>query len=299
MKKLSILLLLAITLFSCSKSPDEKPKEEQLYDVSFNVETFSKDISNMKSASSLSEAVERLVYFVYNENNEFLYYKEFYNSEENFGNINDKLPEGSYNVIFFGHNGRFDGNDDEYFFRGEDEKEPTLMPVDGVPFNDSFYKKISINVPDDNSDLSIELERVVGKLEIIFTDNIPSKVNKIEYSLTGTYWGIELTYGSPFHQETVIIDKYISDDEKDKPNYKLEFYSFSGGEKGAIKSSITIKCFDVDNNVITSKNITNIDIIRNKITRLSGEMFSSTKDNENNFTLTLDTDWSEIIEKDL
>lgn len=297
MKKSTYLLLLSISLLSCSKNSNEEPKDEQLFDVSFNVSTFNKDIVDLKSAQALSGAVEQLAYFVFNENDQFLYYKEFLTSDESFEKINDKMPEGTYNIIFFGHNGKFYGDDGDDFFRGEDEKNPTLMPNDEDPFNDSFYKKITINVPDDNSNMSVSLDRVVGKLEVVFTDNIPSEVTKIEYSLTGTYWGLDLYYGSPFHQETRIGNTYISDDEKAKPNYKLEFYSFAGGEKGTINSSITIKCFDKDNNVIASRNITNIDIYRNKITRLSGEMFSSTKDNENSFSLTVDTDWSEVIER--
>ncbi|MGZ2370417.1 hypothetical protein ACXR6G_11560 [Ancylomarina sp. YFZ004] len=296
MKKLVYLLLFSISLFSCSKSSNNEPKDEQLFDVSFNVSAFKQDITNMKSLEPLSEAIEILTYFVFNENDEFLYYKEFHYSNENFGNINDKLPEGTYNIIFFGHNGYYINEDDDDFFQGDDENQPTIIYEDGYSFKDSFHKKITINIPDDNIDMSVSLDRVVGKLEVVFTDNMPSEIKNLEYTLTGTYFGLDLYDTSPFHQESKVVTEYIGDDDKGKPNYKLELYSFVESSN-AINCSITIKCFDIDNNVIASKNITNIDIFRNKITRLSGEMFSSTKDNENNFTLTVDTDWSEIIEK--
>jgi|GEM_PF-3588516 len=290
MQKLLILLLLAITLFSCSKDSDKEPKEEPLYDVSFNVSTFKQDVSNMKSTEPLNEVIKSLIYFVYNNEGKYLYYREFESTEENFGIINDKLPEGEYKIIFLACNEDINSDDFEDII---DNTEAVYHEWDGVV--DTFHKKISVTVPNDNSDFSVTLERVVGKLEVIFTDNIPEEAHEIEYSLTGLCCGIHLFTGNPENQKTFSKSAISIVSERGKPNYKLEFYAFVGSE--SVRCNLTMNVFDQEKNLIATKNIRDINLFRNKIVRLSGDMFTSNNGTEKSFSIKIDDDWSEIIEK--
>lgn len=290
MKKLAYLLLLSISLFSCSENSTEEQIEEQLYNVSFNVSTFKQDITNMKSLSPLYEISQELIYLVYNSDNKFLYHKKFENNEENFGEIEDKLPKGEYNIIFLACNNSIDSNDlvnitsnTEYIY------------YDWEEMNDTFHKKINITIPDDNSDFSVTLNRVVGKLEIILTDNIPEEAYEIEYSLTDSHIGLDLFTGNSSHKYTVSKSGISIVDERGKPNYKLEFFSFVGEE--TVSCNLTINVFDQEKNLIATKNIRDISLFRNKIVRLSGEMFTANGGTENSFSLKVNDAWSAIIEK--
>jgi len=287
MKKLAYLLLLSISLFSCSKSSDQEPKEEQLYDVSFNVSVFNQEVVDLKATQALSGVVTYLHYFVLDQGGEIIYYTEYKHTDDDFGTIKDKLPEGDYQIVFIGMHETIT----------EEELDGIYLYTAEYQLKDTYSKSLSISVPSEKAEQSIQLDRIVGKLELIFTDKIPSEVKTIDYVLMNCPYDIELPTGRISEGE---INKnsapiIISDDDKDNPNYQIDIFELAN-ESGN-SHDLIINCYDVNGDILETRKLTDIMIYRNKITRLSGEMFSSTKNNENNFTLTLDTDWAEVIEK--
>ncbi|MFA8436634.1 MAG: FimB/Mfa2 family fimbrial subunit [Marinifilaceae bacterium] len=292
MKKIIFLALLGTTLLSCSKN-EEQPKDDTLYEVNFNVSAFNQEVIPLKSTQTLNGVVNYLDYIVYSEDGGLLYRKEYKNTDENFGVVKDQFPKGKYHIIFFGLQDNLFG---ENFTEGTNLFQEASYYSD-EPLEDSFFRKITLTVPDENSNLAISLERVVGKLEVIFTDNMPQEVVKIEPLLTGAYWGLEFATEGLFHQATIDYKTYtITDAEKGKPNFKMEFYSYAS--TGGINCGLTIKCLDVNNEVVATKSIPNIKIYRNKITRLSGSMFDGNNaPAEGNFKIEVDPDWAEVVEQ--
>ena len=139
MKKLAYLLLLSISLFSCSKSSDQEPKEEQLYDVSFNVSVFNQEVVDLKATQALSGVVTYLHYFVLDQGGEIIYYTEYKHTDDDFGTIKDKLPEGDYQIVFIGMHETIT----------EEELDGIYLYTAEYQLKDTYSKSLSISVPRD------------------------------------------------------------------------------------------------------------------------------------------------------
>jgi len=171
--------------------------------------------------------------------------------------------------------------------------ETSYFAWEGV--KDTFLKRVEVSVPDDNTDFSITLDRVVGKLEVILTDNIPENAHTMEYSLSGINVSLDFYTGDADEPHDFIKTEISLTSEIGTPNYKLEFFSFVGDE--AATCDLTINIFDQEKTLIATKTLSNISVFRNKITRLSGEMFTANTGTENSFSLEVDPDWLQIIEQ--
>ncbi|WP_321298241.1 DUF4625 domain-containing protein [Marinifilum fragile] len=281
MKRILTLLIVATTLFSCSKNSNDDIKPEgKLYDVSFNVSGFNKDVTNFKSSNSLSDKTKYLHYFIYKGSN-LVSRKQFEHTDANFGTIQDKFTEGEYTVVFIGMNFPIT----EENMDGEEYYEATEA------LDDTFYKSIELNIPNDDTEISVELERIVGKIEVIFTDAMPQEVDRIEYSILGRKCGIQILNAYPEQDIQITAPAIkVTDDEKGKENYQLDIYSFA--QYHPERCEVTIKCLAENDEIIAIKTIKEIEVFRNKITRISGKMFDEVKTG-NNFNITISDVWEE------
>src|SRR5690606_2954185 len=100
----SLICACALLFSGCSKEETAAPKDEELYPVTFNVSTFSKEIVPMSSTKkaakisasaisggSSSDAIWYIKYGVYNESGTRVNSKDSYYKDASFGKIDDSL----------------------------------------------------------------------------------------------------------------------------------------------------------------------------------------------------------------
>ncbi|WP_321298239.1 hypothetical protein [Marinifilum fragile] len=289
MKRILTLFIAATTLFSCTKSSHEEDIDDgKLYDVNFSVSTFNQEITDLKSTPSLAAVINNLVYIVYNSNGDYMYHKVYADTEENFGQVTDKLAAGDYSLVFLGLLD-FDENNLGKGKLGMEAAEYTY-PSD---IYDTFYKRLNFTVGESDDAQAVTLDRVAGKLEVSFTEDIPEEVKKIKLIVTGFKNRLQLSDGYSWNDVNVTKQYTLADDSRPAGQFNAGLFSLCGNE---ITCDLTIQGLDADNNVLVAKNIKGFEIFKNKITRLSGKMFGGNSE-QNIFDIQINSVWDEVIEQ--
>jgi hypothetical protein len=248
---------------------------------------------------------------VYNSTN-FTYYKEY---NEPFGSLVDSLPSGKYTIVLLGSNiqrfGRYVINDrranDPATFEAPDDRESFntsliaeeygLSP-DRVPqTEDTFYKKFSLTVGNQNVDQEVNLERLTGKLEVNILDKLPANATQFECKVYGAGHGIKLNT-SAIVGSTNYLDE--GDDYEWPESQRFHPVQIKAEERASYKYSqylygreqvvrVKLQCWDANNNLIVTKNIPNVHIYKNKRTILSGKLFETTA--QTGFTVSVNSEW--------
>src|SRR5690606_34686433 len=189
MKKLSILVIFGIILFSCKKNETEAPdKNESDTDtksyIQFRVANFVKNVEDISSArrstsvinardSSLHDKVQHIYYMLYdNDNQELINYRaqSYLLDSTSFGVYGDSLEQGSYVLIVAASQYELTlnavHNPDSVALAGN----YVNYPVELSPWADVFARKYAFEVGEVGDTVDIELNRIVGKLEVRLAD---------------------------------------------------------------------------------------------------------------------------------
>ena len=321
--KCSVVVTLCVGIFSCSSYDmgDEingLQSEKELIPVSFKVD-FSKEITPFRSDETMS--LDDFFYYVYSTETGDLYKSLVFHNFN--GAINDSLPEGDYTMVFMGANqeanlywgtGPSWGNikiadySSPYFAISADYSNPVINRN-----NDVFYKKINCRIEKNNSsDNSIALDRIVGKIEIVLQDVIPSEVNTIviESGFPGVFFypiEADFTRDRSIREELNIIDA-----DKVASGYTMFFVAFENINYDQSRYPLSIKLtahrnipegvVDTGQSIVASKVIENVDILKNKTIRYSGTLFDNImppppNNPSSSFSITGDDEWGEVIDK--
>ncbi|MCL1934471.1 MAG: hypothetical protein FWF53_11750 [Candidatus Azobacteroides sp.] len=313
------LAALCVGIFSCSNEiPQENDIKGELIPVSFKV-GFDKEITPFRSDETMNPS--NFFYYVYNAETGDLYKNlRFYNFT---GAINDSLPEGNYTIVFVEVN-KDTNLSWNYYPSAIDgsniKKYPTFFEILTTDFlntnHDVFYKKTNCLIDKDSSNnYSVTLDRIVGKIEFVLEDVIPSEVSTIEIE-TGDFefpisfyynFNTDFTKGTPFHKSVNITEL-----DKAASGYTLFFITFENINFDQSRYPISIKLtarrslpegvVDTGQSFVTSKVIENVDILRNKTVRYSGKLFDnitppSDTNPSSSFSITGDEEWGETIDK--
>ena len=317
-------------IFSCTEYlpvfNDDELSEVAFVPVSFKVD-FSKEIIGFRS----DEAVElrEFFYHVYITEDGSLYKKM--RLTDFTGVINDSLPEGDYTIVFAGCN-MFG-----YLYAGHGDNIKTIShpsmdypsfefmgpPTVGLDPNltlfnrnrDVFYKKINCIVEIDKSnDNSVSLDRIVGKIEIVLEDIIPSEVETITIGISNFSDRYFYTLNGDFTKATGYGSKLnISESDKVAAGFSryITIFENVNSDQSRYPVSITLTArrsipegvVDTGQSVVASKTIDNVDVLKNKTVRYTGKLFDNItpptpEDPESSFTISIDDEWGETIEKE-
>jgi hypothetical protein len=184
MKKTLLLAVLpALFLFSCKKEHSKSIQTGKKYPVLFNVTNFTTKQSTFgvrHGAHSLADTVNAggagidiLYYAVYNGGmgvHGRIVMQD--SSMANFGTVTDSLPPGQYQVVFIGGK---KGLTEVYGGRTAADR----FSYPDNKWQDTFWDEFNITVGNDGISQNVTLARIVGKLELDITDNIPANADSI------------------------------------------------------------------------------------------------------------------------
>ncbi len=178
------------------------------------------------------------------------------------GAISDSLPSGNYTVVLAGVNG-----DTSFRIVNPDNLATVQLKHDcyGYGVGDVFYKRIELKVSNDTALSNVNLERLVGKLEIHVTDAVfPANVYYVDtrvYNLSTTFnvsnetlQGVDTSYGGQFYAwaQPIITGTHFGSENK---------------------LQVAIRIYDGGFGLIQQKIIDSVVVYKNKRTVLSGKLF--------------------------
>lgn len=316
--KLSLASLSLLTLFSCSKNettPQTKPnpiKETELHQVKFTVQGFSQTYrpfetkASTKTQTNKSNPIDNIFYVLLDNKNLPI---DTFSSKivDSKSKLDLNLQNGEYTLRAFGYKDQ--GNLSKYYTKYKitnlEYGSITFNNIRSTEIGDTFILEKKFQVSRDTAFAGLTLKRFNAKLEINILDRIPSNANHIEIATKGEisayYFFSEsspsfLTFQNSSLLSTVStiyslrgqsnqsISTNILPPDQDWSNFKEVF------------TPVKINVYDVNGKVIITRDILDVKIKPNTITRLSGNLFEDlTKDKSSSFAITVDGNYAKNI----
>lgn len=304
MKTFYVLFFISIFLFSgCSEKDSSPDTEKDNFEIIFQLSGFKSEIvpMSLKSASPPVQSINdinHINYIIFNSSGDVMYTKSTKRGDAGFGTIHETLPKGNYLFSFIANNGDLSANPMKMVTKGNYyQSDSTYISYPANRVEDTFFYTSSLyNVYKDETH-SIKLERAVGRVEVIITDNIPSNAHRLEIAMHKGTNRLSINSKSSWttgrDSDIMTISHLFSRAEKGTSNFTIAFNSFhtAGGYLQAY-------CYDSANKLIASKTIQiPLSITPSYLYRFSGSLFSGAgiASAEQDFNITIDKDFYQII----
>lgn len=196
-------------------------------------------------------------------------------SDEDFGRPTLNLSVGSHHIYFIASRG-------QGATLSTDNHTLTFTKV-----LDTFYKDYEISVTaTTNGSRSVTLDRIVTKLQTTITDAIPEGAATFNIIPATWYYGIDYLTGEPTAAATdQAITINIPASEIGVSNELLNVYGFSGSDEWT--TDVALNCKTPGGSVLGTASLNDVPLKRNRITSLSGPLFSG----KSAMTIALSSDW--------
>ena len=199
------------------------------------------------------------------------------NTAEDFGQLQIQLAYGNHHVYFIAGRGT----------------NPTLnTEAHTLTFGsvrDTFWKRYDVNVvATSNGNRAVTLDRVVTKLRLTFTDEIPAEANSISIIPHTWYYGLDYTTGQPASAQTdaaTVIT--IPDASKGQTGIQASLFGFSTAEEW--NTDVVISSRTATDVVLGSATITAAPFKANRVSDYQGPLFGT----EGTMTLSLNSSWDD------
>jgi hypothetical protein len=195
-----------------------------------------------------------------------------------FGEFSCNLPVGSYTMVVVGR-GWFDG--DVFTLTS-----PTAAGYTTERARETFCATQAVNIANTNAvNLNATLNRIVAKLEIISSDNRVEGVSKIRTTYSAG--------GKSFNPSTGLATSntgfVVTNTPSAAVGATIDVGSFVFLATDEQTVNITIDVLDTNEDVMFTKYVANVPLKRNRLTVLSGPLFTSTAITSSAFQV--ETDW--------
>lgn len=157
--------------------------------------------------------------------------------------------------------------------------------------NDTFWAAKALNVSGTTGTQAVALDRIATKLRITFSDAIPTGAATFNVTPAQWHYGFNYTTGEPTTATasqpiTVNIpSSYIG-----LVGQSVSLFGFSGSDD--FTTDIAIDCQDADSHVLGAATVPSVQIKRNRISTLTGSLFSKTS----TIGFSLNTEWLDDYE---
>ena len=154
---------------------------------------------------------------------------------------------------------------------------------------DTFWKRYDVSVvATSNGNRAVTLDRVVTKLRLTFTDEVPAEANIISIVPHTWYYGLDYTTGQPASAQTdaaTVIT--IPDASKGQTGIQASLFGFSTAEEW--NTDVTISSRTATDVVLGSATISAAPFKANRVSDYSGPLFSA----GGSMSLSLNGEWED------
>ncbi len=140
---------------------------------------------------------------------------------------------------------------------------------------DTFWKRYDVSVvATSNGNRAVTLDRVVTKLRLTFTDEVPATANSISIVPHTWYYGIDYLTGQPASAQTDVATTItIPDTSKGQTGIQASLFGFSTAEEW--NTDVVISSRTATDAVLGSATIASAPFKANRVSDYSGPLFSA------------------------
>lgn len=269
--RLALLLFAGIAMISCEKGiTDEMAEQENTTDGNVVIQV--RDIetgwdgSVSRAMVSISEVCTRLQFAVY-KNGEREASKNQVKGDDDFGTFSLQLEEGSYQVLILAHSAK----------KNITTTDPTKLQFtnpessSGTGFSDTFYYYGNIEVTEEGARLTANMKRATSMFRLVTSDVKPAKVKKFWFYYEGGSGALNVVTGFGCVNSKQVVIFNLDDSQTGKP-LEFDLFTFLHNETGSV--TFTVRAFDEKDDILFSREFTNVPMERNHITRFTGNFFT-------------------------
>lgn len=309
---LSIAGIAMLMLFSCSKSDSnvEPNPSDKLHTVKFTVDGFTQsykpiDTKSATTTSTASSPINEILYVLLDKDQlpiDTLRRPVSGNSNS----INLKLLNGNYTLRAIGYN---NSNTHTIYtkyqsvytgFRSQD-----IFKIQDYNISDVFTLNTEFQVSKDSTYKSQTLKRISSKLELNILDKIPAQAAYIEISTisSSSFYGgakdlknnITYPYNTSYVSNVIDISSLASlTNQTISTNILTSDQTYTAPAERT--TPVKINVLNSTGAVIISKEILNVKLMPNTITRLSGKLFEDlNSEKKGNFAVTINQNFNTNI----
>jgi hypothetical protein len=287
MKRLPIVLLAAVLLAACTKSElsDDAPEvtndstivktKKFTFTIKGDFSDEWKPVTRGYLSADGKDLTDVWVLDYDSEGNLLQQLHQNDNTAEDFGKPVMKLAYGAHQVYFIVSRGVSPVLD-------TDAHTLTFGSV-----RDTFWKRYDVSVvATSNGNRAVTLDRVVTKLRLTFTDEVPATANSISIVPHTWYYGIDYLTGQPASVRTdaaTVIT--IPDASKGQTGIQASLFGFSGADEWS--TDVVISSRTPTDDVLGSATIAAAPFKANRVSDYSGPLFSA----GGSVTLSLNGEW--------
>lgn len=272
MKKYSFVAGLLLLAAGCSNDVDMNVNSSDEYaQVSVRVNDFSllvEDFPTTRAEQSVASytGVKALTLAFYASNGSETYKTDQLRDDATtyttFGEFSCNLPIGTYTMVVLGY-----GSETAITLTS-----PTEAAFDNDRVRETFAATQSVTVTSTTPvDLSVTLNRIMAKLNIVSTDGRSASVTKIRTTYAAGGQSFNPSTGLATVNTGFSVDNNISQAVGNAIN--IANYVFLASDEQDI--NITIQALNEDDDVLFTKVIADVPFKRNRVTKLSGAIFTT------------------------
>jgi len=288
MKKIQYLLLAIACLFtaSCHKDTGTAKVHVNVNDFSISQEDMSKSSENVADYNG----VKAITLAFYKASDGTEQYKTTQmradaSTYTTFGHFDLSLPMGSYTMVVLGY-GLNDGEPAITL------TSPTSATFGDYPARETFAYTQAVNIANANDDVDISatLSRVISKLKIHSTDGCTENAVNVRTTLSAGGKAFNPTTGLATSNTGFVNTLPIQSTVGNSTNSIT--YLFLATDEQTV--NVTIDVLDANGNSISHKEVNNVPFQRNRMTVLTGSLYSSGSSG----SFQVETDWLDDFNMD-
>ena len=290
MKRIILFVSLILLITACTSSNEPVGPQPVVVTgtstVNVRVSDFSLSMENFtKAATSVADyaGVKAITLAFYGYNDAEAYKVTQLRADDTtydtFGEFSCDLPIGTYTMVVLGYGSQYPVT----------LTSPMSASYTEDRVRDTFRKTQTVTVTGTAPlDLSVSLSRIVSKVEVISTDNLSSGVSYMRITFAAGGMSFSPTTGLATSDTGLSVD--VVPTQAVGHTVWIGAYLFLTADEQDI--DVTIQAFDAEDNVLFTKTVEDVSFKRNRITTLTGPVFTTTSSSA---AFSVDTDWLDPI----
>ena len=279
MKKVRFIFvaLMGMMAASCSNESDELSNEQaveqsQLVPVRVHVEGFSLSQEEFSGAQTRAaedvagySGINAMTLAFYNAaGTEVVKTTQLKAVSTTFGEFECSLPMGSYTMVAVAY---FNSDASPLALTS-----PTAAAFTGTRAYETFASTQAVNITNTSAvDISATLDRIVSKLQVVSTDGKTADVSNVRMTFTAGGKDFNPTTGFAI-TNTGFVNMVGNSASVGSTSTSLSFLFLATDEQNI---NVTIETLDADGNTLLSKTVNNVPFQRNRVTKLTGAMYTN------------------------
>lgn len=142
--------------------------------------------------------------------------------------------------------------------------------------SDTFWQSLTLNIePQTSTNQSVVLHRVVTRLRISVTDEVPVNLKTLTITPSTWYYGIDYTTGEAVNSQATPRVITVPSSYVGTTNLATSFYCLCPAD--GFDTDITVTAKDADETAIANIALQDVPFERNRITNYSGSLFTQNR----------------------